>query len=443
MTGTKYRIDDSIVEFNSFKPGSYMDAKIGQGAIATSLGASQRLDFSSNVADGAARDYLYAPTDPIGWRAAFFWSLNNNQQMSLVADNEATCTGDKVGDGEAIAFDDNGNTSAFENAMTVQEASIDSLTVSGKLMSTQNDRPVPLAEYYAEHWIQILDGPGLGQARQIAEYTINPDNSRVTFKVRPAWDVAPVPGKSRVVVQRQFWQVYTINNRIDQRRPLCQKSNRTQPKGGVITMWAPSTDSVIDGNTQLDADGIKFQQTYSAADPKCKECTSWAMAQLFLEIHGNAMHGKYDWDSNCSESGISGWYGASPTPSSPPPVMGYGVSIAHNTIDHADGLRGGAISTMLSWHAGPAPHEWPLVRGLLIQHNQIADIEGRMPTGGCPYSQPSRVGISLEHTQLVQGTMLYANSCRQVSKRLYDGAARTLRICPSNVQESCECEPQP
>jgi hypothetical protein len=316
ITAPKYRIDDSIVEFNSFKPGSYIDAKIGQGAIATSLGASQRVDFSSNVADGAARDYLYAPTDPSGWRAAFFWSLNNNQQMSLVADNQATCTGDKVGDGEAIAYDDNANAAAFEKAMSVQDVTGDSLTVSGRLMTTQNERAVPLSEYYAEHWIQILDGPGLGQARRIVAYTVDPGNSQITFKVRPAWDVAPVADKSRVIVQRQFWQVYTVNNRIDHRRPLCQKSNRTQPKGGVITMWAPSTDSAIDGNVQFDADGIKFQQTYSAIDPACKECTSWAMAQLFLEIHGNAIHGKYDWDSNCSESGISGWYGASPTPSS-------------------------------------------------------------------------------------------------------------------------------
>jgi hypothetical protein len=95
---------------------------------------------------------------------------------------------------------------------------------------------------------------------------------------------------------------------------------------------------------------------------------------------------------------------------------------------------------MLSWHAGPAQHDWPLVRGLLIQHNQLEDIAGSMPQGGCPYSQPSRVGINLEQTHLVQGTVLYANSCSQVSKGLRNGAGRTLRVCPSSVKESCECE---
>jgi len=249
-----------------------------------------------------------------------------------------------------------------------------------------------------------------------------------------------VARRSRLIVQRQYWQVYTVNNRIDQRRPLCRKSNRTAPKGGVITMWAPSSDSVIDGNVQFDADGIKFQQGYSAIDPACKECTSWAMAQMFLEIRGNAIHGKYDWDSNCSESGISGWYGASPTPASPPPVMSYGVSIVRNTVEHADGLRGGGISTMLSWYSGPPPHDRPLVRNLMIQHNQIEDIDGSLPKGRCANSQRSRIGINLDQTNSVQGTILYANSCKKASVRIYDGASETVRVCPSTATESCECE---
>jgi hypothetical protein len=438
-TTTKFRVDDSIVAFNSFKPGSYIDAKIGQGTIATSLGASHRLDFSDNGADGSADDYLYAPTDANGWRAAFFWSLNNNQEMSLVADNAATCTGDKLGDGEAIAFDNNGNTSAFGQATTVQGATVDSVTALGKLIQTQNDRQVPLAEYYSEHWVQVVEGPGLGQTRQIAGYAAEPGSTRVTFRVQPSWDVPPVAQKSRIVVQREIWQVYSVNNRIDQRRPLCRKSNRTAPKGGVITMWAPSTDSVIEGNVQYDSDGIKFEQAYSATDPACKECTSWAATQMFLEIRGNAVHGKYDWNSNCSESGISGWYGASPTPSSPPPVMSYGVSIAHNSVEHADGLRGGGISTMLSWFAGPSSHVQPLVRNLIIQHNRIEDIDGSVPTGRCGNSQPIRMGINLDHTSLVQGTILYRNTCNKVAKRLYDGAARTVRVCPLGEKDSCEC----
>jgi hypothetical protein len=435
----KYRIDGSVVAFNTFKPGSYADAKIGQGAIASSLGASRRLDFSNNIADGTAGDYLYAPADARGWRAAFFWSLNNNQEMTLVSNNLATCTGDKLGDGEAIAYDNNGNTSAFEQAMTVERATDDSVSVSGKLIHTQNEREVPLSEFYSEHWVQIVEGPGLGQTRKVTGYAVESGGGLVTFRVSPAWDVAPGAQKSRIVVQREIWQVYTVNNRIDQRQPLCRKSNLTQSKGGVITMWAPSTDSVIDGNLQFDSDGIKFEQGYSAVDSTCKTCTPWAMSQMFLEIRGNTIHGKYEWKSNCSESGISGWYGASPTPSSPPPVMSYGVSIAHNIIEQADGLRGGGISTMLSWYDGPPQHDQPLVRNLMIQHNRLQDIEGRGPTGRCANSQPIRTGINLDRTNLVQSSILYGNSCERVSRRLYDGARRTLRVCPSDVKESCEC----
>ena len=94
-------------------PGSYIDIAARQGAIASGIGASLRLDFSSNIADGLSSEGLQDPEDRKGWRAAFFWNMNNNNELVLVAQNQVSCSGDKAGDGEAIAFDASGNRFGF------------------------------------------------------------------------------------------------------------------------------------------------------------------------------------------------------------------------------------------------------------------------------------------------------------------------------------------
>src|SRR6202011_2729175 len=106
-----------------------------------------------------ATDYLYSPNDAKGWRAAFFWNPNNNVEEVLVSQNLATCTGDKIGDGEAISFDNNANTYAFKAAVPVVRATASSIAVSASLAARQNNRDVPIASYYVDHWVQIVDGP--------------------------------------------------------------------------------------------------------------------------------------------------------------------------------------------------------------------------------------------------------------------------------------------
>ncbi|MDR3416929.1 MAG: hypothetical protein P4L83_12150 [Nevskia sp.] len=435
----KFRFDDSAIVHNLFQPGSYLDTAKKTGVTASEIGASYHLDFSGNVADGASTDYLYSPDDARGWRAAFFWHMNNSHEMSLISENVATCTGDKIGDGEAIAYDNNANTFAFDKAREVLEATPDSVTVAGPLQRRQNDRDVPLDRYYVGHWIQVGQGRGIGQVRRIESYRIGPSGT-VTFKVSPAWDVVPEAGRSRISVGREFWQVYALANRVDQRRPLCQKSNRSQPKGGVIGLWAQTSDSVVEGNLQNDTDGILFLQSYSAADPGSHEFGSWSFFQSFLEIRDNRIDGEYDWDSDCSSSGIQGALSASPTPAAPPPTAGYGVTIAHNTVTHADSVHGGGISLPLAWYAGPPPNKWRLVDNVLIHHNVIEDVSGTAPRKRCQADASGRrVGISLGHA-MIWHAALYANSCRNVSAKLVDEGSHTLRICPSDAgSEDCEC----
>jgi hypothetical protein len=366
--------------------------------------------------------------------------MNNNQEMLLISNNTATCTGDKIGDGEAIALDNNGNAFALEGAASVIHATDDSVTVAGPLQSQQYDRRVQLNTYYLGHWIQVGEGPGVGQARKIVSYQISPSNGQVVFKVAPKWDVVPADGKTRISIGREFWQTYIVGNTVDHRKPLCQKSNRSNTKAGVIILWAQTADSAVEGNQQYDTDGIAFQQMYNAKEPGCRDCDRTASYLDFVEIRGNLIDGEYDWANGCSSSGIFGSLAAGPTTrSTPPPTVSYGLSISHNTINHADGLRGGAIAFSPTWYQGPAPHRWPLVNNALIYQNKLTglDTAPAKPCNGESIHQ--RTGISLGGSSLVWGTVLYANACPD-ARRALDVAPRDVsRVCPPGVPPSCEC----
>jgi hypothetical protein len=444
-----FRIDDSVFAYNVFRPGSYMDVGARQGSIASHLGASRHVDFSHNLADGASAIYLNDPaTDPRGWRAAHFWNLNGNHEMLLVSQNRMTCTGDKTGDGEAIAYDNNGNTFAFDAARTALAATASTVTVRGPLKARQNNRAIDTAGYYIGHWIQIAEGPGLGQTRRIVSYQADAGET-VTFTVSPRWDVPPRPLVSRLTVAQTFWQVYTIDNVVDHRAvvdgvPLCLKTNRSTKLGadmgaGTIALWAQTADSIVEGNRQYETTGIWLQHLYKAEDPKqCPDCQSGTAFQAFVEIRGNTIDHEYDWNSDCSRSGIYGSHGASPTPNEPPPVAGYGVAIARNHIVRADGLRGGAITIPLSWHGGPPPGKWKLLNNTLIHHNLIEEMAGPVPSRACDQPQSARIGIHVG-SPLVWNSVLYANRCRNVPVPLVDAGSNTQQVCPSPAGDSCEC----
>lgn len=435
LVNEKFDIQDSVIAFNVFEPGSYLDIAQRQGTIASELGAATRVDFSNNVADGTATRRLNSPADARGWRAAFFWHMNGNVEMMLVSNNVATCTGDKDGDGEAISYDNNANTFALSEAQRVLEADRYSVAVPGPLAMRQEQREIRAADYYVGHWIQVGDGPGLGQVRKIVSYEVDPTSGTARFRVEPAWDVVPEPGKSRISVGREYWQVYTIGNRVDERRPPCLKSNRTRPQAGVIGIWAQNADSVIAANRQLDSDGILFRQHYDAPGVGCAECRAETNYVDFLEVRGNVIEGEYNRDDGCSSSGIFGSLAAAPT--SPPPVVGYGISISHNMIVRADRRRGGGISFVPTWYEGPSPQRWPLTDNPLIFHNVLRGFVGPAVK---PCTEPRampRTAISLGAGHLVTHAVLYANECPDAQRALDAFAGEVTLVCDDRA--ACGC----
>lgn len=435
-----FRIDDSVVRFNRFTPGSFLDLRAGgSGSVATQLGGSHRLDFSSNIADGTSTEGLQEPADPKGWGAVFFWNISSSNEKLLVAQNHISCPGDKAGNGEAIAYDDNGNTSAFNGAPTVTAAGPDWVAVSAPLQEEPDNVKVPIATFYQNHWIQVVQGPGLGQTRRITGYTRSQDETTVTFKVSPRWDIVPRAGQTRIGVGNQYWQVYTVGNEIDQASPPCGKSNLSGPRGGQIVQWAHTADTVIDGNQLRDTSGIVLQQIYSVRAPPCPECGRTVAMQTAVEIRNNLIDGEYSWSSDCSDSGIAVLFGASATPESAPPVVSFGVTIDHNTIVHADNYNSGAIDVTASWSDGPPPYRWDLVESPLIFRNVIRDVSGPLPAPTCHRPMAARIGIRVAASDHVRNATLYGNVCERVDTDLEDGGKNTARICESNRSDLCEC----
>lgn len=438
-----YRIDDSIVAGNNFQPGSYINVSIRQGVLASQFGAGRRMDFSDNVADGVSTAYLQDPAnDARGWRAGFFWNLRGGHEMLLVANNFVSCAGDKTGDGEAISYDNNNNHFALPRAQTVLNAAATSLTVQGPLKATQGTLTVP-STHYVGHWVHVAEGRGIGQSRRITAYSTDPVSNEVTLTVDPAFEIVPEISVSRVTVAREFWQTYTVDNISDHRQPLCLKSNRTtasnQPvMGGGISVWAQTTDSAVEGNRLYDTTGIWLQQVYKAEEAGCSLCISQTSFLNFVEVRANTLDHEYDWNTDCSRAGIYGSHGASNTPSSPPPVAGYGINIAHNEIDQSDGYSGGAITFPLSWYGGPTPNNWKLVNNTLMHHNRILNLPGALNTNQCGNTPASRRGIHLQNP-LVWNTVLYGNSCTNVALPLTNASSATVRVCPSSAANSCEC----
>lgn len=433
-----FRLEDSIIRWNTFVPGSFIDVADHQGVIASELGGANRLDFSTNVADGTATDGLQNSQDRKGWRAAFFWNLNGNEERMLVSGNQVSCSGDKAGDGEALGFDNNGDAFAFIGAQAVSAAGATTVSVRAPLLDQQGNRAIDRTSFYRGHWIQVMEGPGTGQARKIQSYREDPASGTVTFTVAPAWDITPGQG-SRIVAGRDFWQLYTVANVIDQRIPLCQKSNLNGPSGGGIVYWAPTADSVIAGNEQHDTSGIMFGSGYNYPAADCRDCANSATFHTGLEIRNNLVDGEYDWDSDCSQSGISGTLSISPTPQSLPPLVGIGITIAQNRIAHSDGFRGGAIDFAATWFLGPPPGKWPLLQSVIIQHNIISDIDGAPPRAACRYNQDNRSAFRLDGVDNLRNTVFYANRCERIGKILIDGGKDTVRLCRGQAEGSCEC----
>jgi hypothetical protein len=458
--GHRYRYRDSIVAYNSFFPGSYVDLGIGQGAMVSSISGGYRTDFSNNAADGTSSAYLNDEADAKGWRAAYFWAMHDNVEMQLVSENFASCTGDKDGDGEAIAYDGNHNRPDFLSlavpvlaAHTDAAANTSTVTVRGSLIEKQisygssiDVRPV--SDYYIGDWIQVVRGAGIGQARKITHISNEADaeGPLVSLIVFPRFDVLP-ERNGLVMGGRIYWQSYTVDNTIDHRAPTCLKSNRTRPSGGLITLYAPTVDSVVEGNKQYDTSGILLAHTYQLLDPSAGVPFPNAFIQSSNEVRGNEIDGTYDdGDKPLANNGIYIGYGAAPH-GAPPPILSYALSISHNVIIRA-GAAKGAIALNQGWYTGPASRvlrgdisPWKVAEATLIFNNTLTD-------AGRPGA--IRAGIGLDATSrkspIEWRSVLYGNTCNGTSlpqSGLADFATQTIAYCPRQKLDSCDCTEPP
>lgn len=117
---SSFQVVDALVTKNRFYPGSGLDQdqilrrSNGVGSIASNVHGALRLDFSENTADGKVLSYD-AALDAHGFRTAFFFGLASNHEKVLASLNEGYCTGDKIGDGEFLSVDNNGNSFGYRD----------------------------------------------------------------------------------------------------------------------------------------------------------------------------------------------------------------------------------------------------------------------------------------------------------------------------------------
>jgi hypothetical protein len=430
----KFRVDESVVKFNHFAPGDYLDVCGHQGTIASSLGASHRLDFSENELDGHDTTHLADPTHP-GWRAGSFFHMQGSHDSVLVARNVLTCTGDKAGDGEAIVFDANLDTLGFPNPPLASGAGADwvSSPIPLSAVHTGNGIPVP-PSYFAEHWVKIANGPGLGQARRIA--SITSAGGGVTLHVTPPWDVPPVAGQSVLTVSRQAWQVHTVDNVIDQRGCAGVNGNGYK-KAGVLSYYGNTADSSLSGNIQYASGGILLPAGFNSIHAPEQGYRYFQQLQYFNEVRYNRVLDEPDYDSGCSASGIQLPFGAaSGTPAQPtanpsPVVAAYGVQVLHNHVEHADGLRGGALTMPPTWWVTPSSRLW---LNTLIHHNAFVDLpatpvsvstlDGCIGPVACE-DPPRGICVNLLDPA-IHSAVLYGNTCPAGATPLVDlGTATT------------------
>ena len=294
----------------------------------------------------------------------------------------------------------------------VLDADASTVTVPGPWLDDVTEFP----NRYTDHWVQVVDGKGVGQARKIESYT---GGAQSTITVSPPWDVVP-DASSKVTVARQFWQVYVVDNQVDIRG--CEKDNPNTTKSGVIGFAAMMADSTIEGNTLYESDGILLVAQYivELADLNVRSF------QYFIEVRGNTIIDEYDFDSDHSWSGITLRYASDPD--HPSPVVGYGISVSHNTIDHADGLRGGTIGIVLAGNAPPTPYQH---KSTLIHHNHISDVMRLDDQGVClpdnPVARNGGVGIHI-HKAFTWDTVLYANTTKEVCHDLVNEGTNTWPV---------------
>jgi hypothetical protein len=466
----RFELADTVIAFNNFYPSGYTTS--GGGPIATNIGGGRHFDFSNNSADGSSLRYI-KPGQPPGWRAAFFMYPAMGDDMTLVSNNTAKCTGDKPSDGEFIVYDQGGSLGGMPYAEPVVSAARgtgrSTLTVQGTIITTLHtdqtiDISSELSTYYAGDWLHVLDGMGKGQWRRVETVSTgsNAAGPTVTLTVTPGFDVLP-DASSQVILGRGYWQNATVNNTVDQRTPTCTKANPNR-QGGVISWYASAADSAIEGNLQYDTSGIFVRHAYVPGPPFAAPYMPEQSYQSSNQIRNNVVNGAYDWSStHWSAAGIQFGYaaqqqwcqGGACIGAPPPPSTGFDMSIAGNTVINAAArdLDGnvhppiGAIGLNAGWLTGPVDPLgltlWPLGDSTLVFNNTMQGISNGSPGvgGGAPLVVIG-VDIALGTTvnpAVAWRTILFNNSCAIADVSVSNFGIATQRYCPNASAGSCEC----
>jgi len=469
---TQYRFNDSVIAYNTFYPSSWQQtaaayASGNGGTMATQLDTSLHLDFSHNVADGTATQYLINPaTDPRGWRAAHFWTRGANQELMLVSSNVVTCSGDKYGDGESLVFDAGGVLGGMPDDQPVISAvALGSagtvLTIQGTVVTTlpNSNGPVDIsanpAAYYKGFWIQVVQGKGEGQWRKVVALATGSNSAgpTVTVRVTPAFDVLP-DSTSKVALDVAYWQQLTVNNYVDQRTPTCTKANTRQGGiGGTMSWYSSTADSVMEGNQQFDTTGIFVRHVYIPPTPPAGVSDHVGLAvQSMNEVRGNLIDGTYNRaNTGGTPGGLQLGFGATQswctagvcTLAPHPPELGFGLTVAANTVIQADArdVDGtvhppvGAIGLNAGWNTGPldpsGASSWQMGDATLIFNNSLRNVHVGL---GVDVAQGSTPNPAINWH-----TTLYGNSCSNVDVPVSDFGLGTVRYCPAHAAGDCAC----
>lgn len=240
-----------------------------------------------------------------------------------------------------------------------------------------------------------------------------------------------------MTVARQFWQVYTVDNVVDIRGCMGHGNRNGLKRYGVIGLGAMMSDSTAEGNAQHQTAGILITPAYSIEDPS--NFTAWQRFSYFIDVRGNELAGEPDYDSACSWAGVSMWHGAaSGPPENMPPspvVLGYGVSVARNSISRSDSIRGGAIAFADTWWE---PNGSRMYVNTLIYGNAISNLPppasssfesmntcaGAFHCGDTPIRE---LGIHIK-MPLIHATVLSENTFTDVLTPLIDNGVGTVQV---------------
>jgi len=351
LTPPKYMrffFEDSVVFNNTFLPGDYLGVyndkgEPTQGPIVIEPSGTIRFSFLDNIANGRG-DYG-------GFRGGVFWYSLNSSKHVLVANNSIYCSGDKAANsGEAIVTDSNYLDTAFNGLSDI-------LDVSPTTITPAKVWDYNLTDYYKRYWVYVVEGPGMGQTREIIHNQAEPNTP---IDIYPAWDVIPEVGKSKIIITTSYNWFYIINNIIDNRTE-CKKTN---PSGntGFVSIYSISSDSVIANNELIDTGGITIVGT-SGNDGHLG--TSY-----FLTVENNYIIGRYS--ENTTRGGIIISYGIMDQKEES--LHNYNVDIFNNTIDDSFSYARNHNVAIGYYSTYWSPVNEKAFKNLIISQNKILNV---------------------------------------------------------------------